>query len=85
MIKIITTKKWKQMIADLKEIRGANVALHELMKGQYNKYNLDLGQKDDTIKELEAKVSDLETKLRKAEHKNNELSKKLKKCVDTEK
>lgn len=79
MIKIITTKKFKQMVADLEEVRGANVGLHELMKGQYNKYNLELGQKEDAIKELEAKVSSLESKLRKAEHKNNELTKKVRK------
>lgn len=79
MIKIITTKKWKQMLADLKEIRGANVALHELMKGQYNKYGIEIAAKDDAIKELEAKVNGLEAKLRKAEHKNNELTKKISK------
>ena len=85
MIKIITTKKWKQMLADLKEIRGANVALHELMKGQYNKYNLDLGQKDDTINKLEAKVKDLEKRLNKSEHERNELRKKVQKEKTKEK
>ena len=86
MIKIITTKKWKQMLADLKEanknlldVRSAVTGLHELMKGQYNKYSLELGKKDDTIKELKDAVKDLEAKLRKAEHKNNELTKKVKK------
>ena len=78
-IKIITTKKWNQMLADLEEVRGANVGLHELMKGQYNKYGIELAAKDDAIKELEAKVSSLESKLRKAEHKNNELTKKVRK------
>ncbi len=86
MIKIITTKKWNQMLADLEEanknlldVRSAVTGLHELMKGQYNKYSLELGQKDDTINKLEAKVNDLEAKLRKAEHKNNELTKKISK------
>lgn len=86
MIKIITTKKWKQMIADLEEanknlsdVRSAVTGLHELMKGQYNKYSFELGKKDDAIKELEDKVKDLEAKLRKAEHNNNELTKKVKK------
>lgn len=91
MIKIITTKKWKQMIADLEEanknlsdVRSAVTGLHELMKGQYNKYSLELGKKDDAIKELEDKVKDLEAKLRKAEHKNSELVKKSKKFVDND-
>lgn len=79
MIKIITTKKWNRMLKDLDDVRSANVALHELMKGQYNKYSFELGKKDDAIKELEDKVKDLEAKLRKAEHNNNELTKKVKK------
>lgn len=86
MIKIITTKKWKQMLADLEEtnknlldVRSAVTGLHELMKGQYNKYGIEIAAKDDAIKELEAKVKDLEAKLRKAEHKNNELTKKISK------
>lgn len=86
MIKIITTKKWKQMLADLEEanknlldVRSAVTGLHELMKGQYNKYGIEIAAKDDAIKELEAKVNDLEAKLRKAEHNNNELTKKVKK------
>ena len=86
MIKIITTKKWKQMLADLEEanknlldVRSAVTGLHELMKGQYNKYGIEIAAKDDAIKELEAKVNDLEAKLRKAEHKNNELTKKISK------
>ena len=86
MIRIITTKKFKQMVADLEEanknledVRSAVTGLHELMKGQYNKYNLDLGQKDDTIKKLEAKVKDLEKRLNKSEHERNELRKKVQK------
>lgn len=72
MIRIVTNKRWKQMLKDLDDVRGANVALHELMKGQYNKYSFELGKKEDTIKDLEAK-------LRKAEHRNNELTKKVRK------
>ena len=86
MIKIITTKKWNQMLADLEEanknlldVRSAVTGLHELMKGQYNKYNLDLGQKYDTINKLEAKVKDLEKRLYKSEHERNELRKKIQK------
>lgn len=86
MIKIITTKKWKQMIADLEEtnknleeVRSAITGLHELMKGQYNKYSYDINQKDDTINKLEAKVKDLEKRLNKSEHERNELRKKVQK------
>ena len=82
MIKIVTTKKWKQMLADLEEVRSANVGLHELMKGHYNKYSYDLGQKDDAIKKLEVKVKDLEKKLKKVEHERNELRKKIQKEKD---
>lgn len=86
MIKIITTKKWKKMLTDLEEanrnleeVRSATIGLHELMKGQYNKYGYEISQKEDTIKELEAKVKDLEKRLNKSEHERNELRKKSKK------
>lgn len=86
MIKIITTKKWKQMIADLEEanknlldVRSAVTGLHELMKGQYNKYSLELGQKDDTISERDAEIEKLKKDLRKSEHDRMTLFKKLKK------
>lgn len=75
MIKIIRTKTWNKLQADLRDVRGANIKLNELLKGHYNKFLSE-------IKFLEKKASDLEKNLRKAEHEKAEAFKKLKKQKD---
>ena len=84
MIKIITTKKWNQMldrekylVDKLEELRAAHENLHRLYKGLHSKYSLEMG-------ESTAKVEELEKKLRKTENERNaalnKLGKKAKKA-----
>lgn len=80
-IKIITTKKYNEMVKELKEmeeLRGAHLHLHELHKGLYNKSLTEKGDLEAGIKERDEKIAQLETALRKAEHERNEAVSKLK-------
>jgi len=77
MIKIITRKKWNQMldrekglVDNLKELSAAHENLHRLHKGLYQKYEYEKG-------ELTAKIDELEKRLRKSEHERNSALKKL--------
>ena len=70
--KIIRTKTWKKLQADLDELRGAYKNLHELQKGLYQKYLTETKQRDQEIEELNKK-------LKRAEHEKAEAKKKLKK------
>ncbi len=85
-IKIITTKKWKELKAenvqlkvDLDELRGAYKNLHELYKGLFQKSLTEKNELGDTIKHRDMEIEDLQKKLRKAEHEKAEALKKLKK------
>jgi len=79
MIKIIKTKTWNELQKNLNELQAANVHLHKLLKGHYNKYQFELGENEGTIKKQQATIDDLKKKLRKAEHKLAEAVKKLNK------
>jgi hypothetical protein len=78
-IKIITTKKYNEMVKEMEELRGAHLHLHELHKGLYNKSLTEKGDLEAGIKERDEKIAQLETALRKAEHERNEAFKKLRK------
>lgn len=78
-IKIIKTKTWNELQAELEELRGAHLHLHELHKGLYNKSLTEKGDLEAGIKERDEKIAQLETALRKAEHERNEAFKKLRK------
>ena len=78
-IKIITTKKYNEMVKEMEELRGAHLHLHELHKGLYNKRLTEKGELEAGIKERDEKIAQLETALRKAEHERNEAFKKLRK------
>ncbi len=77
-IKIIRTKTWNELQADLDELRGAYKNLHELQKGLYQKYLTETNELSDTLKQRDMEIDELKKKLRKAEHKLNEAVKKLK-------
>jgi septal ring factor EnvC (AmiA/AmiB activator) len=77
-IKIITTKKYNEMVKEMEELRGAHLHLHELHKGLYNKSLTEKGDLEADIKEREEKIAKLEKALRKTEHERNEALKKLK-------
>lgn len=79
MIKITTTKKWNQMVKDLEEVRSANVGLHELLKGHYNKYGVEIAEKEKAIVERDTEIAKLRKALNKAEHDKCVAFKKLKK------
>jgi hypothetical protein len=79
MWKIITRKKWNEMVKEMEELRGAHLHLHELHKGLYNKSLTEKGDLEAGIKERDEKIAQLETALRKAEHERNEAFKKLRK------
>ena len=83
MIKIISSRKYRQMVKDLKEfkeLQGAHLNLHELYKGVINKSQYEKGQLGDTLAEREKEIKELKKSLRKAEHERNELRKKVKKA-----
>ena len=84
-IKIIKTKTWNELQADLDELRGAYKNLHELQKGLYQKYLTETNELSDTLKQREMEIEDLQKKLRKAEHDKSEAFKKLKKYQEYEK
>lgn len=79
MIKIVRTKTWNKLQEDLRDVQAANIHLHELLKGHYNKYQVELGEKEDHIKALYVQIGDLEKKLRKAEHEKAEAIKMMNK------
>jgi len=79
MIKIVTKKKWKAMLAEIDDLRGARLALDELLKGHYNKYQYEKGQLEDTLKARDEEIKELKKQLRKSEHERKEAFKKLKK------
>ena len=79
MWKIITKKKYNEMVKEMEELRGAHLHLHELHKGLYNKSLTEKGDLEAGIKERDEKIAQLETALRKAEHERNEACKKLRK------
>lgn len=79
MWKIITKKKYNEMVKEMEELRGAHLHLHELHKGLYNKSLTEKGDLEAGIKERDEKIAQLETALRKAEHERNEAFKKLRK------
>ena len=79
MIKIITTKKYKKMLAEIEDLRGSLLNMQNLHKGHFNKYQYDRGQMADEIKKLESAIEELEKKLRKSEHQKAEALKKLRK------
>ena len=79
MWKIITKKKYNEMVKEMEELRGAHLHLHELHKGLYNKGLTEKGDLEAGIKERDEKIAQLETALRKAEHERNEAFKKLRK------
>jgi septal ring factor EnvC (AmiA/AmiB activator) len=80
MIKIISRKKYRQMVKDLKELQSAHLNLHELYKGVINKSKYEKGQLEDTLAEREKEIKELKKSLRKAEHERNELRNKVKKA-----
>lgn len=84
-IKIIRTKTWKKMQADMDELRGAYKNLHELQKGLYQKYLTETSELADTIKQRDMEIKELKKKLRKAEHDKAEAFKKLKKTKENKK
>lgn len=80
-IKIITTKKYDEMVKELKELedlRKAHFHLHELHKGLYNKSLTEKSELETAISERDGEIEDLKKKLRKAEHERNEAVKRLK-------
>ena len=84
-IKIIRTKTWNELQADLDELRGAYKNLHELQKGLYQKYLTETNELSDTLKQRDLEIEDLQKKLRKSEHDKSEAFKKLKKYQEYEK
>lgn len=82
MIRIITTKKYRQMQKEIEELRGSLLNMQNLLKGHYNKYQYDRGQMDDKIKKLKSDIEVLEMDLRRSEHEKAEALKKLKKYED---
>lgn len=84
-IKIIRTKTWNELQAELKELRGAHLNLHELQKGLYQKYLTEKNELSDTLKQRDQEIEELKKKLRKVEHECNEAVKKLKKYQEYEK
>lgn len=84
-IKIITTKKRNEMLAELQDLRGAYKNLHELHTGLYKKYLKEVNSMDDALKEREKEIGELQKKLRKAEHDKADCFKKLKKYKEYEK
>lgn len=78
-IKIIRTKTWNELQADLDELRGAYKNLHELQKGLYQKYLTETNELSDTLKQRDMEIEELKKKLRKAEHDKSEAFKKMKK------
>jgi hypothetical protein len=79
MIRIITTKKYKAMLAEIEGLRGSLLNMQNLLKGNYNKYQYDRGQMEDEIKKLKSDIEVLEMDLRRSEHQKAEALKKLKK------
>ena len=77
-IKIITTKKYNEMVKELEDLRQAHFHLHELHKGLYNKSLTEKGELETAISERDGEIEDLKKKLRKAEHERNEAVKRLK-------
>lgn len=84
-IKIIRTKTWNELQADLDELRGAYKNLHELHKGLYQKNLTETNELSDTLKQRDMEIDELKKKLRKAEHDKSEAFKKLKKYKEYEK
>lgn len=78
-IKIITTKKYDEMVKELEDLRKAHFHLHELHKGLYNKSLTEKGDLEADIKERDEKIAKLEKALRKTEHERNEAFSKLRK------
>lgn len=78
-IKIIRTKTWNELQAELEELRGAHLNLHELQKGLYQKYLTETNELGDKLKQLNQEIEDLKKMLRKVDHERNEAFKKLKK------
>lgn len=77
-IKIIRTKTWNELQADLDELRGAYKNLHELQKGLYQKYLTETNELSDTLKQREMEIEELNKKLRKSDHGLKVTMKKLK-------
>ncbi len=78
-IKIIRKSTWKKMQAELEELRGAHLNLHELHKGLYQKGLTEKNELSDALKQREMEIEELQKKLRKAEHDKSVAFKKLKK------
>jgi len=79
MIRIITTKKYRQMQKEIEELRGSLLNAQNLLKGHYNKYQHDRGQMKDEIGIMQLTIDELKKNLRKSEHDKAEALKKLKK------
>lgn len=77
MIRIITTKKYKAMLAEIVGLRGSLLNMQGLLKGHYNKYQYDRGQMEDKIKKLKSDIEVLEVELRRSENEKNVALKKL--------
>lgn len=77
-IKIIRTKTWNELQAELEELRGAHLNLHELQKGLYQKYLTEKNELRDALIQREQEIEELNKKLCKVEHEKNEAVKKLK-------
>ena len=84
-IKIMTTKKYDEMVKELEDLRKAHFHLHELHKGLYNKGLTEKSELETAISERDREIEDLKKKLRKAEHDKSEAFKKLKKYKEYEK
>lgn len=82
MIKIITTKRYNEMLAQIESLQGSLLNMQELHKGLWNKYKYECGQMEEKMKKMEQNIDTLEKKLRKAEHGKAEAEKKLKKLQD---
>ena len=86
MIKIITKKKYLRMLAQIEDLsnelemlRGAHQNLHQLRKGQWNKFTYEDSELKKKIESLELANENLTKRLNKAEHDKNVALKRLKK------
>lgn len=92
MIRIITTKKYRQMKSEIDSLRaetdglrGSILHMQELLKGHYNKYQYETGQYEQEKNRLRTEIESLKKDLRKAEHDKAEALKKLRKYEAKEK
>lgn len=82
MIRIITTRKYKEMLNNIESLQGSLLNMQNLHKGLWNKYKYEQAQMTDELKKMESAITELEKKLHKAEHEKNEAKRKLKKYRD---